>query len=282
MKNVFVKITSLILAMSILMSSLSTTIVYAVEEINQTEAEDIDLEDTKVNNESELSNNEENTEDILSNKNVVPDIKATTKEDIKSLKSKNDDYEIRIFGSNFVSGANKDENNNLVWDANIWSSGHEFTFRVNYATSGLRELPAGSVQITIPKSILRNRAGVLADEFTMSLPTLREYEAENKATEFIYKEIGNYIVIYNPKEIPAAINGYFEIAYSTSDLTAYYKDYDPSNDGLVKDGGTASDPFYAILSFNTGDEILSSITDDISVFINTTAKLVSTQKRYPK
>ena len=113
----------------------------------------------------------------------------------------------------------------------------------------------------------RDRAGNLADEFTMSLPTLEEFNAENGTTEFVYKELEDYIVVYNPKEIPAAVNGYFEIAYSTSEQTLYYKDYDSSNTGLVKDGGTASDPFYAILSLDTGDKILSSMTDDTNVFI---------------
>ena len=352
MERAFTKITSLILVMMVLMSSLSTTIVYAADEIKGTDEEivqntdsldetsdgnqedenvpeDADKEDSEplVDEDSENvgeesvageeehedepilepddqrprlmssprntantqsnENQGEEEENSLTDKDVSLEIKPTTKHDIESLrasnkfKSRNDDYEIRIFGSNFISGASKDENDNLVWNTNNQSSGHEFTFRVNYATSGLKELSAGSLRITIPKKILRDRAGNLADEFTMSLPTLEEFNAENGTTEFVYKELDDYIVVYNPKEIPAAVNGYFEIAYSTSEQTLYYKDYDSANTGLVKDGGTASDPFYAILSLDTGDEILSSMTDDTNVFINTTAQITSTQKRYP-
>ena len=280
MKKILTKVLSLTLAIMIFIMPMSTTISFAIDQMREDGDSDTNNDDAgKIDEKQEAGAQLRNS--------AAVEIKATTKEDVESLKasnkfkSRNDDYEIRIFGCNFVSGASKDENSNLVWNANNSSSGHDFTFRVNYATSGLKELSAGSIQITIPKQILRNRTGNLADDFTMSLPTLEEHEAEGGITEFVYKEVGDYIVVYNPKEIPAAVNGYFEIAYSTSESTIHYKDYDSSNTESVKNGGTASDPFYAILSFNTGDETLNSITDDTSVFINTTAKLISTQKRYP-
>ena len=232
--------------------------------------------------------NEANSEEIsLTPQELEESIKPTTKEDIEKLKqedkfkTKNDSYQIRTFATSFLSGANKDSNGNFVWTPTDSVAGHEFTFRVNYATSGEGELPAGSVQITIPKQILRDRNGNLADKFMMSLPTLQEYEEEEGITEFVYKEDNNYIIVYNPKEITAAVNGYFEISYSTSKTTFNYKDYDSSNTGLVTAGGTASDPFYAIMSVNTGDETLNNISNDTNLFINTTAKLQSTQKRYP-
>ena len=221
-------------------------------------------------------------------------MKATTKEDIEDLKqnnkykTKNDDYEIRTFATQFLSGASKDENNNLVWTATTTAKGHEYTFRVNYALSGYGELPAGSVQITIPKRILRNRNGSLDDYYIMSLPTLKECEEEGEMGELIYKEDGDYLVIYNPQEVDAGLNGYFEISYATNSPSYNYKDYDATNTDLVKNGGTASDDFYAIIALNvdkpsdnTQKETLNNITDDKNVFINTTAMLQSTQKRYP-
>ena len=213
-------------------------------------------------------------------------LKATTKENIEELKgnnkfkTKNDSYEIRKFETQFVSGANE-ENGNLVWNALSSSKGHEFTFRVNYVLSGLKELPAGTVQITIPKQILRNREGALDDYYVMSLPTLKEWEERGKKTEFVYKEDGDYLVIYNVVEVEAGANGYFEISYATNSKTFNYKDYNPQNTNKVTNGGTGSDEFYAIIALNVGDDLLTTQSDDKNVFINTTATLETSQKRYP-
>lgn len=239
-------------------------------------------------NNAKSGNDSEPQEDSMQLRNSTSvQVKETTKEDIERKKanntyrSKNDGHEIRTFYSSFVSGARKDENDNLVWNANSSSVGHEFTFRVSYSTSGVGDLPAGSIQITIPKQILRDRLGDLADDFTMSLPTIEEYKEESGTSELVYKETKDYIIVYNPVEITAAVDGYFEISYATNKTTFYYKDYDSTNIGPVKDGGCASDPFYAIMSLDVGSETLNSMSDDINVFIDTTAKITSTQKRYP-
>ncbi len=204
-------------------------------------------------------------------------VKPTTKENL-TVKMKNDEYEINQFKTQFVSGAKLDVNGNLVWTPENSAEGHDFTFRVNYAISGLKELPAESIQITIPKSILRNRSGNFADKYEMSLPSSDQYEGDS---ELIYTEMDNYIVVYNPEEVKAGINGYFEIAYSTNSETFEYKDYDATNAQLITEGGTASDPFYATINVNTGDDNLKGLTDDINLYIDTVAKIESTQKRYP-
>ena len=222
------------------------------------------------------------------------EMKATSKDTINerkqnnTYKTRNNLYEIRRFSTQFLSGAKKDGNGNLVWSATTNNSGHEFTFRVNYELSGYREIPEGCFRITIPKQILRNRNGYLADNYIMSLPTLAECKEEGKIAELIYKEDGDYLVIYNPKPVDSGLNGYFEISYATSSETYNYKDYNPENTNLVKNGGTASDEFYAILELNVNKdtensekEILNNITEDKNVFINTRVQLQSTQKRYP-
>ena len=73
-------------------------------------------------------------------------------ESISCSKTKNDEYEINVFQTQFVSGAKEDANGNLVWTPSNSAKGHEFSFRVNYALSGLKEIPGGAIQITIPKS----------------------------------------------------------------------------------------------------------------------------------
>ena len=251
------------------------------------------------------NNNVNNTVSLLNTNNAVQEqtktpeeldseIKATSKATIEerkqsnTYKTKNDLYKIETFETQVVSGASKDENGNLVWNATTNAKGHEFTFRVNYAISGYKEIPAGEFRITIPKRILRNREENLDDYYIMSLPNLAECKEEGKLAELIYKEDGDYLVVYNPDAVDAGLNGYFEISYATNSETYNYKDYDKTNINLVKNGGTASDEFYASLELhvdkdteNSEKEMLNSITDDKSVFINTKVQLQSTQKRYP-
>lgn len=220
---------------------------------------------------------------------LIGRIKPVKKEDIAKendentdgkikIKTQNDNYEINTFKMQFVSGATEDENKNLVWTPENSTEGHEFTFRVNYAISGLKELPAESIQITIPKSILRNKKGNSDDRYIMSLPTSEEYD---RTTEMAYIENEDYIIVYNPEEVKAGINGYFEIAYATKSPTFNYKDYDTTNIDIVANGGTASDPFNAIIIVKSGEDTLANVSDEKSVYINTNAKITSTQKRYP-
>ena len=208
---------------------------------------------------------------------LTPDIKDET-----TVKTKNDAYEINTFNTQFVSGATKDENNNLVWTPTSTASGHEFRFRINYALSGLKEHPAEAIKITIPKQILRNRDGNFAGKYEMSLPKNTEYDG---TTEFAYIENGDYIVIYNPDPVKAAVNGYIEVSYFTNTSTTNYRDYDKTNTDLVTNGGTASDPFNAVITVKTtvrdNEDVLANVSDDKNLFIDTIAKIQSTQKYQP-
>ena len=212
-------------------------------------------------------------------------IKATTKEDIEGLKrenkykTKNDRHEIRMFETQFINGADRDANGNLVFSGR--TAGHEFTFRVNYSLSGYGQLPAGTVQITIPKHILRNREGNIVDLHLISVPTIEQYVENDVEADLIYKEDDEYLVIYNPKGVDAGFEGYFDVAYTTQSKSYEFKDYNPSNAGFVKDGGTASDNFFAIMRLDFGEDSLNSLTDGESVYINTEVELESTEKHYP-
>lgn len=244
-------------------------------ESNNTNNSDKLKSDTETNLLNTTSN-QQNTEDLKDR------MKPVTKEDIANgnitVKTKNDDYEIRQFSMQFVSGAKEDKNGNLVWTPENSDEGHEFLFRVNYALSGLYELPAEAMKITIPKSILRNRAGNSDDNYIMSLPTIEEYDG---TTELAYIENEDYIIVFNPDETYAGINGYFEIAYATKSKTLNYKDYDETKTDTVLNGGTASDPFGAIITIKAGDDTLAGVSNEKKVYMDTTAKITSTQKRYP-
>lgn len=218
------------------------------------------------------------TSSTKSNEDELKDrLQPLTKDNIE-INTKNDEHEIRVFDLEFLYGAQLDSNNNLVWTPSNSSEGHEFAFRINYSLSGEKELPPEAVKITIPKSIIRNRNKNHDDKFIMSLPTSDEWEG---TSEFAYIENKDYLVIYNPGEVPAGLNGYIEIAYSTKSKTFSYKDYDIANTELVKDGGTASDPFYATIAVQSGEDLLTNATEEKSIFINTTVQIQSTQKLYP-
>ena len=58
----------------------------------------------------------------------------------------------------------------------------------------------------------------------MSLPSEEEYDGTG---EFTYIENEDYIIVYNPREVTAALNGYFEISYATNEPTTNYFDYNP-------------------------------------------------------
>ena len=210
-------------------------------------------------------------------------IKPDKKDEVE-IKKKNDAYEINKFETEFVSGAVKDENGNLVYTPeSAYSSPNKFIFRVNYALSGLGEHPAEAIKITIPKRILRNRNGDFADKIEMSLPKYEDYDG---TTEFVYIEDDDYIMIFNPAPVHAAVNGYIEISYQMSSSCTEYKDYDKTKIEKIVDGGTASDPFNAVITVKTTvneeEDILADVSDDKSVFINTTARIVSTQKYQPQ
>ena len=112
----------------------------------------------------------------------------------------------------------------------------------------------------------------------MSLPSQKEY---NGKTELAYIEDDENLIIYNPREVPAGLNGYFEITYATLSKTFEYRDYDSNNTDLITNGGTASDPFYATIEVKSGTDTLRNITDKENVYINTTAYILSTHKIYP-
>ena len=101
------------------------------------------------------------------------------------------------------------------------------------------------------------------------IPTLSPQEIQD-TTGLAYYEDGDNIVIYNFQPFDAAENGYFEVAYVTKDRTYNYLDYGAT--------GSASAPFQAVMQVSG----LTANTDQIPVYINTTATVNATYKYYPK
>ena len=131
--------------------------------------------------------------------------------------------------------------------------------------------------MTIPKSILVDREGNPADYYEMSLPHAED-EGLTDANQFVYYEDGDNIVITNRVEIPLGQSGYIEVAYFTSEKTFAYADYGTVG---VKNPKAGSDPFYGSIKISQGKASDSATTEEIPVYINTTAKITSTEKRTP-
>lgn len=163
-----------------------------------------------------------------------------------------------IFGTKEISGKN-------VWVASRNTSGHPFVFRVSYSTSGIDKTPAGSYSIKIPKHILLDRNGEYADSFDIALLNENEVDENDRETEFVYREEGDYYVITNHIELSAAMSGYFEVYYATSEPTFNYFDMGEN------------DPFVATFDIN-GHHAEAA---PIYVYIDTTAYILYTDKRYP-
>ena len=163
----------------------------------------------------------------------------------------------------------KMQSGKYTWDANYNTSGHRFSFRLNYALGGVGELDANSVVFTIPKQILRDRSNNFAGTYEMSIPSKRDVDSgEELDTDisFAYYEDGNNIKIYNFKPISAGSNGYIELSYITNKTATNYKDMGKS------------DNFVARMDVTNNEQTISSTSGTYNVYINTTAKISSVVK----
>lgn len=201
---------------------------------------------------------------------------------------------IDTFVTQFVSGADAKTSSSgttdYVWTPGTDVSGHRFTFRVNFATSGTGSIPGaeldddgnvkdgsyGTIQIRVPKSILKDRDGNAADEFEMSVPAGNELslmsEDDKRDSHYAYSIDGDDIVFYNYDSVTSAQNGYFEISYITTKQTEDYRDYDGKSDSSYDD---ASKAFKADITIGS----LSKSSDEKRVYIDTSAKITSTSKK---
>ena len=158
-----------------------------------------------------------------------------------------------------------------IWDANRSTAEHAFIYRVNYSMSVDHNVPARAIEIRVPLHLLRDRDGNYADITDMSVLSEEEYvrdDPENHVLDtdkYAYRIDGNEIVFTNMDVLNSAPEGYFEISYSTSKTTFNYRDMG------------SSDTFTAHLTANG----LSADSSAPEVYINTTAEILSIEKRYP-
>ena len=181
---------------------------------------------------------------------------------------------INTFNATFVSGATK-TGSDYVWSPKTSAAGHAFKYRVDYSYSVVGSIPAETIQIRVPASILSDKNGNSADTVIMSYPTKNELadmtDAELAETDgFAYYVDGDDIVVYNFRAMDGAIAGSFEIAYQTSKTTQNYYDYGSTNAG--------SKAFTAATTASNQ----SASANAPKVYINTTATIKTTYKKSPR
>ncbi len=180
-----------------------------------------------------------------------------------------------------VAGGTMMENNRYVWNVDSLAAGHRFLFNVHYDMSGEKDLAPGAVEITLPATILRDRAGQQADVIDLPYPKVTESEAQavsegSYATDYIYYEKEGTIHIVNSKMIPSASIGDFDVVYETTKVPMeYFDEHTVGADGADISG---SAPFLATLSINN---VFVKETEPITVYLNTTARISSVNKGIP-
>ncbi len=175
---------------------------------------------------------------------------------------------LQTFRAKFVSGATKNAAGDYVWTPD-GTQGHEFIYRVTYAFSGIGEYAADSIEIRVPKSVLRDRSGNTADKYDISVP---EAGTENlpDTAYFVYTVDGDDIVITNRIPVAAGWAGYIDIGYVVTKSAFDYVDYGGEND--------ESAPFEAEISVTRDGKTDTAADEADHVFIDTNAKVTSTQK----
>lgn len=129
--------------------------------------------------------------------------------------------------------------------------------------SGQNNYDTGTIQIRIPKQIMRNRDGNLVGEMSLSVP-----EAPDDRATFAYTDMEDYYLLTNTRALPASLGVYFEFTISKMVPNTI-----PEN--------TDSDPFTATVSVETPNHetLISKPKEDLTFQIRTNEQLTASVKR---
>ena len=185
--------------------------------------------------------------------------------------------EINDFRAVIRSGAVLNSEGDYVRKVTESEDSNTFTYRMVYALSGVGECDPNTISFTVPKSILRDRNGNLADICELSVSRWDEDDL-TEDNLYVYKEDEDNFVIFNRLSCTAAQSGFIELSYTTSKNSFEYADYMTSGTYNEKGG---SDPFQAVINVDRGEEHLSRESDKIPVYLDTTAVLTSVKKTSP-
>ena len=137
--------------------------------------------------------------------------------------------------------------------------------RTNLSLSGQYDYEPGTVNITIPKEIIRDRNGKYTGKMSVAVP-----EMLDKSGDFAYTETANYYILTNVKKLKAATSYMFETTINGL-KPSKLKDYVT---------GEVSDPFSARVTVQThkGNEIAKT-SNEITTDFDTKSELTSSRKK---
>ena len=215
----------------------------------------------KVNSEKEMKNISKDEFDKI---NKVPAEKVANGTDRAGSEKEVDNLD----GSNIeritVSwiGAENEKNLRNVYEDNDMKF---VRMRTNLSLSGQHDYEPGTVNITIPKEIIRDRSGKYIGKMTVAVP-----EMPDKSGEFAYTETANYYILTNVKKLKAATSYMFETTINGL-KPSKLKDYVT---------GEVSDPFSARVTVQThkGNEIAKT-SNEITTDFDTKSELVDVTKK---
>lgn len=230
-------------------------------------ATEITEETKKVDIESKAETKTESDELVEPEKISVRTFNALSA-DTEEFPSDLDGSKIETIVSEWITKDSVEDNNadslNQIWKDN---SNQIIRIRINYALSGQHDYPEGSVNIEIPKNIVRDRKGNLTGYMTLAVP-----QAPDKSGLFSYVDNGDTYILTNTKKLPAATSGMFEVSII---------DLKPSD---IKDKATGyvTDKFNATISVNTKEEnIIQKTSNDITANFDTFARISGAYKNSP-
>ena len=218
----------------------------------------------KVNSEKELKEMKNISKDEFDKLNKVPAEKvangtdrAGSKEEVDSLDGSN----IERITVSWI-GAENEKNLRNVYEDNDMKF---VRMRTNLSLSGQHDYEPGTVNITIPKEIIRDRNGKYTGKMSVAVP-----EMPDKSGEFAYTETANYYILTNVKKLKAATSYMFETTINGL-KPSKLKDYVT---------GEVSDPFSARVTVQThkGNEIAKT-SNEITTDFDTKSELASAEKK---
>lgn len=147
------------------------------------------------------------------------------------------DFDAKVF----YGGTEQD--GRYVWTARSHAAGHRFSYRVSFGLGDEESgddtvFAPGTVKITVPDTILKDRDGNQADQYEMSIPSQEEVKEAAESGEtldndisFAYEEdkANHQLVITNIRNIDPGFDGFIEMSYLTTEETFAYRDMEPSD-----------------------------------------------------
>ena len=121
----------------------------------------------------------------------------------------------------------------------VWEDNEQIIRIIRVEIVRVNRFPEGSVNIEIPKNIVKDRNGKFTGSMNLAVP-----QAPDKSGLFSYIDNGDTYILTNTKKLPATTSGTFEMTI---------RDLKPSD---IKDKATGyvTDEFKATISVNTKED----------------------------